>query len=430
MSPTPFHRFLLPAALAAALGAAGESAVAQTQPAVAPQPPDTSLGAALWDKARAYLHLRTYYFDSDPEAGSRATAWAAGGWLGYESGRWMNRFSIGAEYFLSLPVWAPDDRDGTRLLEPGQDPISALGIAYARWHLTNDDAMTFYRQYVDVPNVNRNDNRMVPRTFEGVSLGGKAGSFDYLVGWFDRTKVREQSSFQDFATVAGARGAPSEDLWLGWLAWQPATTLRFQVSDHYVDNIFNTFYIDGAWTIPLAGDSSFVTTAQYMDQRSTGENLIGDFDTWVAGIKADWDTGPLTLTLAYQQTGSGNKFQSPYGGFAGYQSMLISDFDRASEKAWMIEGACDLSPKRDGTLTVSASYNYGRDARDPSTGARLSDDQELDLGLTWRPYLGGDASRRPLSVDLKYGWLDSRSYPTEGETNQYRIIVNYEIPLK
>ena len=67
------------------------------------------------------LHWRSYYFNREnPEDGSENEAWAFGGWLSYKSGWLFDVFGIGATFYGSAPLYAPDDKDGTLLLKPGR----------------------------------------------------------------------------------------------------------------------------------------------------------------------------------------------------------------------------------------------------------------------------------------------------------------------
>ena len=76
------------------------------------------------------LHFRTFYFDRINPDDSVNEAWAIGGWLEYRSGWLWDTFAMGAVGYTSQPLYAPDDKDGTTLLAPGQEGITVLGQAY------------------------------------------------------------------------------------------------------------------------------------------------------------------------------------------------------------------------------------------------------------------------------------------------------------
>ena len=76
------------------------------------------------------LHFRTFYFDRINPDDSVNEAWAIGGWLEYRSGWLWDMFAMGAVGYTSQRLYAPDDKDGTTLLAPGQEGITVLGQPY------------------------------------------------------------------------------------------------------------------------------------------------------------------------------------------------------------------------------------------------------------------------------------------------------------
>ena len=77
------------------------------------------------------LQLRTYYFFQEDLDRSYKEAWAAGGWLEYQSGCLCNLLGVSATVYASQPLYAPDGRDGTKLLAPVRrvTPCSASSMA-------------------------------------------------------------------------------------------------------------------------------------------------------------------------------------------------------------------------------------------------------------------------------------------------------------
>jgi hypothetical protein len=119
------------------------------------------------------VNLRTYYFyrDNYPNSNPQINeAWAIGGALSYKSGWFLNHFGVGAVYYLSEPLYAPKDRDGTQLLRPGQRSISVLGQLYARVKLVEENYLNLYRYEYNTPYINKDDGRMIPKTFEGYTF--------------------------------------------------------------------------------------------------------------------------------------------------------------------------------------------------------------------------------------------------------------------
>jgi hypothetical protein len=221
---------------------------------------------------------------------------------------------MGAVGYTSQPLYAPDDKDGTTLLAPGQEGITVLGQAYGQLRYRDYALLTGYRQMVDDGYVNRQDNRMLPNTFEGVTLKGEVGFVAYNVGYLWEIKPRNSDEFISMSQQAGGNG-PSEGLVLTSLTLTPWKPLNVYLGNDYVPNVFNTVFGKAEYTHQLTEEWKLQLGLQYTDQRSVGNAQIGDFSTWngfgpcLAGARLG--------TCAF--TGD-NLHPSPYGTWPGYLS--------------------------------------------------------------------------------------------------------------
>jgi hypothetical protein len=279
------------------------------------------------------LHFRTFYFDRINPDDSVNEAWAIGGWLEYRSGWLWDTFSMGAVGYTSQPLYAPDDKDGTTLLAPGQEGITVLGQAYGQLRYRDYALLTGYRQMVDDGYVNRQDNRMIPNTFEGVTLKGKVGLVAYHVGYLWNIKPRNSDEFISMSQQAGGTG-PSEGLVLTSLTLRPWKPLNVYLGNDYVPNVFNTLFGKAEYRRQLTEESKLELGLQYTDQRSVGNAQIGDFSTWNVGFGARLSWRGLALGTAAHFTGDDANIRSPYGSWPGYLSFIQTEFDHAGEKAW------------------------------------------------------------------------------------------------
>ena len=111
-----------------------------------------------------------------------------------------------------------------------------------------------------------------------------------------------------------------------------------------------------------------------------------------------------------------------WGGYPGYLSLIHKDFNRAGEDAWLIGLSYDFS--RLGLPGLSAFTNFAS-GNTPDSGSRASYDQkEFDLTVDYR-----------FSDALEGLWIRARTAHVDqdgdGEDSQdYRLIVNYSVPLK
>ena len=372
------------------------------------------------------LHLRTFYFNSLNSNDTQNEAWAFGGWLAYKSGWLWDTFAVGAVGYTSQPLYAPETTPGTNLLAPPQNPILVWGQAYGQLRYKDYALLTGYRQLVDEGYVNLNDTRMVPNTLEGVTLTGKVGPVGYNVGYLTAIKVREEGSFQNMAEAAGVLGH-NRGLILTRLSSDPFPGLYLFAANYYVPDVFNTAYGHAEYTYDFAKDTSFKIGIQYTDQRSVGAQFLGNFATWNVGTRAIFEWRGLAMGAGFTATGDNAALSTPYGAWPGYFHFQVTDFDQANQNAWGAGvrydfGGGTLIPGfRIPGLALLLRYAEGTNAVNPSTHADLPRVREGDLDITWNiPWLKG------LQLRLRNAYVAQSGDRVQ---QQFRIIVNYEIPL-
>jgi hypothetical protein len=260
------------------------------------------------------LHFRSYYFDREKPVppDSKASVW--GGWIGYDSGWLYDRFKLALTGYTSQKIDAPLSQDGTLLLKPGQQSYSVLGEAYGSVKLWDTHQFSWPAGSSSCsPEVNPQDNRQTPNTFEAYEFTGKVGGLEYYAGYVPKMKTRNSTSSSTWRASQGAPAGVSSDMWLGTLSYVPVKDLTLRLSSYHVDDILNSTYLDADWVTPLSGSWKLRLTGQYMFQGATGANRLtgSDFDTWSGGLRAGFTNGPALLRVAYTQTGKGANYRSP-----------------------------------------------------------------------------------------------------------------------
>ena len=374
--------------------------------------------------ARFSAQLRSFYFNREKFDGSHSEAWALGGSIGIKSGYLADRLAIGAVAYASQPVVAPEDRDGTLLLQPGQDGYTVVGQIYGEIRLTDQIFGAFGRKEYSTPYINQNDVRMTPNTFEGVSLYGKAGGKDGAPEWrFGGgyiTKIKEQNS-DEFVWMSQGAGATVDRGVTVMGANFDRKDFSIGAIDYYSADIINIFYTEARHVLPLAGGRQLNLAMQFTDQRSTGNDLLTGqgFSTHQWGLKADLGLGAALLTLAYTDTADGADMQSPWGGYPGYTSVQVEDFNRAGESAVLLRAAYDFSGFGTQGLNAYALWVNGNGVKAPDY-----DNDEVDLNLQWTPKGG---ALRGMSFRLRYAQVMQQG-GGDPNINDFRFIVNYDFP--
>jgi hypothetical protein len=371
-------------------------------------------------------HLRTFYFNRDKYDNSRSEAWAIGGWIGFQSGYLADMFRVGAVAYTSQPLYAPDDRDGTLLLKPGQDGYTVLGQIYGEFKFTDRIFGAFGRKEYDTPYINRHDVRMTPNTFEGVTVygkaGGKEGGRDGVAEWrfgggfISKIKEKNSDAFKWMSTVAGA--TVQRGVYVAG-ANVDGKDFSFGAINYYSDDVINIFYAEGKYSLALADGYNLKLEAQFSDQRSTGDDLLtGEaFSNHQWGIKGDMNLGAALLTVAYTDTANGADMRSPWSGYPGYTSVQVKDFNRAGESAIMLKGTYDFSRHGAEGLSAYALWVYGS-----GTSAPAYNEDETDLNLQWMPKSG---ALRGASFRARFAHVAQRG-GGDPAINDFRLIVNYD----
>ena len=333
--------------------------------------------------------------------------------------------------YTSWPLYAPDDRDGTLLLKPGQEDYTVVGQVFGRVKIVEDNYINIYRYEYNTPYINKNDNRMTPNTFEGYTFtgayGGKDGAlgFNYGGGYIDKIKLRNSDRFIPMSEAAGVTDV-NRGVYVGGgrVSYKGFT---FGAIDYYSSDIINIFYTESNYKFALTDKLGLLLVAQFTDQRSVGSDLLKGFPfkTNQFGFKAEASYGGGILSLAYTTDSRGADLQSPWGGYPGYTSVQVKDFNRAGENAFMAKASYDFTRLGLEGLTAYALFVHGWGRINSSSGDSVPNENEIDADIQWRPqwkFLKG--------LWFRVRYANVHQYEGDKNTiNDFRVIVNYDLSL-
>lgn len=376
--------------------------------------------------ARVVFKSRTYYLNRNRDKKQDNVGWALGGALEMKSGWWHERLQLGAVVYTSQILYGPEDKDGTLLFLPGPEQFTVLGEAYFTLRLGDKQGLRVGRQSFDLPWLARHDIRMAPNTFEAIAIGRQADKgFSYIAGYVDSIKRKNDDTFIPMSEAAGAAGS---DKGLGLLGAQytfPDGSLVGATNQTTFD-VMNTFFIKGEKSFPIAEGISVRAFAQYTDQRSVGDDLIGSFETYLLSVKGELSFPNGSVRLAASQAGKDKGLQSPFGGPPNYLSIIVDNFDRAGEKSVMAGFSYDLANLGAPGLSFITNVSKGRT---PDTGPNASPDEtEYDLTLDYR--FSKESALKGLWFRVRGAWIDQDESDNNGDDFfDFRVIVNYPFDI-
>ncbi len=392
------------------------------------------------------FNIRTFYFSREGFDGARKEAWAIGGWVGMKTGYFLDHFAFGVTGYTSQPLYAPNDRDGTLLLKPGQEGYTVLGEAYAEIRIVDDLILSIGRKAFDTPFINKNDTRMTPNTFEAVVLQGKIvvenlppaaptsndakdgkdapvpaptvkpAEIRYGVGYFEEIKNRNDDKF---ISMSEAAGAPVDHGVLAAGAIYEKGKFSIGAIDYYNEDVINIAYGEMKGEVPL-GSVKPRWAVQFVDQRSVGDEVLqpGGFSVRQGGVKVELPVSDFLFTAAYTQASNGRaNLRAPWSGYPGYTSVQVQDFNRAGENAFLFRIGYDF-PCVPG-LSAYVLAVFGGDPEDPTQYRQ----DEYDANLQWAPAKG---CLKGFSVRARYAVVQQHGGNVQDLTD-LRGIVNYNI---
>lgn len=388
-----------------------------------------ALKAFVHDDAVATVHLRSFYLDRTNVRPPNNVAWAGGGWIGYQSGWLYDTLQLGGVGYTTQPLWAPANTDGTTLLKVGQYGFFVMGQAYASARALGQ-VFTGYRQIIDELEVNPNDDRMIPITFEAYALRGRIASVNYFGGYVAAIKPKD---YWTFINMGERAGAPNHNAGMGLfsLKYGSLDDLRLRGSVYYVPDILTSSYGDVGRTFALADRLRFRFESNVMVQGSNGLNLLTSqpFSTWSAGVRTTLLLADFAVWGAYTQTGSAAAYRTPYGQWIGYTKQITLDFDRANERAWQAGITYDFATIGLRGLTFLASGTFGSGAINSTTGTPLANNNEYDFDMIYQVAGAPSAPEwlKPLQLRGRMAYIDQYSSAGRATINDYRLILNYEM---
>jgi len=301
-----------------------------------------------------------------------------------------------------------------------QESISVLGIANGKLRY-GGVVLTGYRQYLDLPYVNRRDNRMIPNTFESITLARPEGDIRFSTGYSWKIKNRSSDEFESFTESIGLE--KDRGFAHGGVVWDPHENFHIGAIGGAVPDLYAGFYAEASAAHDFASGLEVRVDSQFTHQWEVGEDLLGTAldDSWNLGVRAIASYAGVVFRLGVSVTGSGSSIFASYGTNPSYVDLMQRSFTRADEKALLASLSYDFSGLGIDGLTLIANFVAGFDGE--LLGVR-DDAQELDATLDYRISEGWFEG---FWLRVRGSWINEETAGRDG--SDVRVILRYEIPV-
>ncbi|QIF01896.1 OprD family outer membrane porin [Roseimicrobium sp. ORNL1] len=352
-----------------------------------------------------YRYLRNSRGSSDVLAG--------GGTMGLTTGEWLGVVQFGVVGYTTQPLTDLDGADPTGLVGTDGEGFTTLGEAWAKLSYKTVTA-TLFRQRLDLPFINGNDSRMLPNTFEAYQVEAElTEGVRVNAGYVAKMRARNSPDFIRMSDAAGApevsRGVTFVSLLLG-----SEDKTYFDANTQVTRDLFMSTYIQTGHTWQLNPEVELRGDLQFADQRSVGDDLIGDFDTQFYGARLAASYRGAVLSFMATSTGSRSGIVDPYGVDPGFNGMMLSGFALRDERSVGTSLSYDFAKVGLEGLTAWAHYAYGRLPSD-------NHEQEINVTVDYRITEG---YLKNFWLRVRYAHLDEKR---GSSTEDFRVIVNYSL---
>lgn len=378
--------------------------------------------------------LRAFWYDGDRELRTDRTALTLGGILSYKTASFEG-FSGGVSFFSSNGVTSltqMPESGQTHNLNPGGSSINTLGEAYLQYS-AHDTSIKYGRQRLDLPLSNDYYNRMLPNSFEALSIENRSIEHimikgAYITGW-------KYKASDTFVSPTYSLGIDRDIAVLG-AVYSPTHTWKVELYDTYVRDVMNAPYlqiIDNA-ILKSSEGTTFSGALQYLSEQSVGDNAAGEVDTYLLGLRGTLTQGQWSLNALYTRIGdqsllgSGGRYEKMgWGAFITYTDLQI---DGESENAGAEAYGGVLTYRPASTFEISAKYmRIDQSDTLQSNSASLTqnprpDSDEYNVDATYQPRKEFRLRTRLAQIDYERDSTSLYQSKAYDETN-VRIIADY-----
>lgn len=305
-------------------------------------------------------NLRAFWYDGDRELRVDRTALTIGGVLSYKTASYEG-VSGGVSLFSSNGITSLTEmpQSGqTHNLNLDGSSINTLGEVYLQYS-AYDTSIKYGRQRLDLPLANDYYNRMLPNSFEALSVENRSlkditfkGA--YITGW----KYKGSDTFVSPTYTYGV----DRDIAVLGAIYTPSSTQKIEVYDTYVRDVMNAPYLqvihNELWK--FSEETTVSGALQYLEEHSIGKNAAGELDTYLLGLRGTVSKGAWSLSALYTRIGdqsllgTGGRYEKMgWGGFITYTDLQI---DGESENAHAQAYGSILTYRPASTFEISAKY--------------------------------------------------------------------------
>ena len=379
--------------------------------------------------------------------------------LKYESQAW-NRLRTGIGFYANGDIFGITDFETERVargmfVTDDGSTKSQLGELYLKYDaekftlvggnqryatplttITYSNMPNFYRAYGASTNAIE-DLQLGAAQITEMSFGSRAMTDFGLIGEATKTagaavnsSLIGQAEFHEISTATLGSGAEDTNgITVANAVYTGLKGTKIGLWDYYVDDIANNVYLHADTVIPLEG-MKLKLSGQYLNQQETGDQLGGELDFDLFGIKAALGSKKWSVYAAVNSSGGDTAMLNAWGGDPAYTSSIFSRNEyRKNVDAYKVGASYKIMKN----LILKVSYaNYGESETSaprkvlglsgPGLVASQTDAYETDIVLVYKPKKNLMLKAFLANRGSEYDGIEGKDLTQ----NHFRVIASYK----
>jgi imipenem/basic amino acid-specific outer membrane pore len=439
--------------IALAVAAAASTQLATAAPFVS----DQAEAKGIVEDSTLNLLVRNYYFNRDNKDGANDVKdWTQGIWGNFSSGYTQGLIGVGVDAFgyLAVKLDGGDGTSGSGNMSRS-DTVNANGSrdvndsqgkagGAVKVRISKTELKFGEMQPSTAPVFAVGGSRILPQTATGFQLqSSEVKDLDLEAGHFYSASSQDKNASDGglFATYAGVE-ANSIDYFGG--KYGITDNLSASLYGAKLEDIWNQYYANLNYTIPLGGDESLNLDGNIYNTKDTGDAKAGEISNTAYSLAAAFSFMKAhTITLAFQKVNGDTPFdyigvgKNNRGGDSIFlaNSIQYSDFNAPGEKSAQVRYDLKMAEYGVPGLSFMTRYVKGWDIDGTKTpagsayeGLYGADGKHNETNFEAK-YVVQTGPAKDLSFRIRQAWHFANADEGEGDVKEFRFIVDYPLSV-
>lgn len=434
--------------IALAVAAAASTQLATAAPFVS----DQAEAKGIVEDSTLNLLVRNYYFNRDNKDGANDQKdWTQGIWGNFSSGYTQGLIGVGVDAFgyLAIKLDGGDGTGGTGNMSRDADgevnDSQGKAGGAVKFRVSKTELKVGDMQPSTAPVFAVGGSRILPQTASGIQLqSSEVKDLDLEAGHFYSATSQDRNARDGglYATYAGVE-ANSIDYFGG--KYGITDNLSASLYGAKLEDIWNQYYANLNYTIPLGGDESLNLDGNIYNTKDTGDAKAGEISNTAYSLAAAFSFMKAhTITLAFQKVNGDTPFdyigvgKNNRGGDSIFlaNSIQYSDFNAPGEKSAQVRYDLKMAEYGVPGLSFMTRYVKGWDIDGTKTpagsayeGLYGADGKHNETNFEAK-YVVQTGPAKDLSFRIRQAWHFANADEGEGDVKEFRFIVDYPLDRK